>query len=44
MFLGTVILRERLRIEPEKIKVVRDWLIPKTIKKVQAFFRFTNYY
>ena len=44
MFLGIVISEKRLKMKPEKMKAVRDWLIPKTIKEVQAFLRFTNYY
>ena len=44
MFLETIILWERLKMELEKIKVVRDWLMPKTVKEVQVFLRFANYY
>ena len=39
-----VISEEELRIEPKKMKAVRDWLILKIIKKVQAFLKFANYY
>ena len=44
MFLGTVISREGLKMEPGKIKAVREWPKPKTIKEVQAFLGFANYY
>ena len=44
IFLGTIISQEGLRIEPKKTKAVREWLMPKTVKEVQAFLGFTNYY
>ena len=43
-FLGIIISKEGLRMELEKTKAVRDWPIPKTIKEVQAFLGFANYY
>ena len=33
-----------LRMDPEKIKVIREWEILKTKKGVHAFLRFANYY
>ena len=33
-----------LRMDPEKIKVIWEWEIPKTKKGVRAFLRFANYY
>ena len=33
-----------LRINPEKIKVIREWEVLKTRKGVRAFLRFANYY
>ena len=44
MFLGIVISKEGLKMELEKIKAVKDQLMPKIIKKVQAFLEFANYY
>src|SRR6266480_2876814 len=43
-FLGTIISREGLAMEPEKTKAVREWPTPKTVKEVQAFLGFANYY
>jgi len=43
-FLGTIISRNGLKMEPEKTKAVREWLTPKTVKEVQSFLRFANYY
>ena len=33
-----------LRINPEKIKAIREWEAPKIKKAVRAFLRFANYY
>ena len=33
-----------LRINPEKIKAIREWEALKTKKRVRAFLRFANYY
>ena len=33
-FLGTIISRKELKMEPEKTKAVRNWPIPKMVKKV----------
>ena len=33
-----------LRMNPEKIKAIREWEALKTKKKVRAFLRFANYY
>ena len=33
-----------LRMDPEKIKVIREWEAPKTKKGVRAFLGFANYY
>ena len=43
-FLGTIISRDGLRMELEKMKAVREWPTPKTVKEVQAFLGFANYY
>src|SRR6266513_5219487 len=44
IFLGTIISRDGLRMEPEKTKAVREWPIPRMVKEVQAFLGFANYY
>jgi hypothetical protein len=43
-FLGAVINYEGICMNPDKIKVVKDWLEPKTVKEVQSFLGLTNYY
>ena len=34
----------RLQINPEKIKIIREWETLKIKKEVRAFLRFANYY
>jgi hypothetical protein len=43
-FLGAVINHEGIQIDPDKIKAVKVWLEPKTVKEVQGFLGLTNYY
>ena len=43
-FLGAIISREGLRMEPDKVKAIQEWPTPTMVKKVQAFLGFTNYY
>ena len=43
-FLRTIISRNRLKMELEKTKAVREWPTPKTVKEVQSFLGFANYY
>ena len=33
-----------LRMDPEKVKAIRDWQAPKTIKPVRSFLGFANFY
>jgi Reverse transcriptase (RNA-dependent DNA polymerase) len=43
-FLGAVINRKGIRMDPNKIKAVKVWPEPKTVKEVQSFLGLTNYY
>jgi hypothetical protein len=43
-FLGVVINRKGIRMDPDKIKAVKMWPEPKTEKEVQGFLGLTNYY
>jgi hypothetical protein len=42
-FLGFIISTEGIRIDPEKVKSIQEWPIPKTVKDVQAFLGLANY-
>jgi Reverse transcriptase (RNA-dependent DNA polymerase) len=43
-YLGVVVKEEKLTMDPAKLKGILDWPAPKTIKKVQSFLGFKNFY
>ncbi|GJP63969.1 hypothetical protein CLOP_g20992 [Closterium sp. NIES-67] len=43
-FLGHVIEHNQLPMDPSKLKAVRDWKPPTSMKDVQAFLGLANYY
>ena len=43
-FFSYVILLQGICIEDEKIKAVKDWLKPKSIRDIQVFIWFANFY
>ena len=43
-FLKHIIITERIRMNPKKIKAIMKWPTPKNIKDVQGFTRLINYY
>lgn len=43
-FLGYIVGRDGVRVDPEKVAVVRDWKAPTTVKGVQSFLGFCNFY
>jgi hypothetical protein len=43
-FFGYIISNEGLMIDPKKIQAVTDWSISKTVRDVQCFFGFANFY
>ena len=43
-FLGHLINREGVRMDPEKVKTVREWQPPTSVKEMQQFLGFVNYY
>jgi hypothetical protein len=43
-FLGYIISNEGLMMDPKKIQAVIDWSTPKTVRDVQCFLRFANFY
>ncbi|KAF7762553.1 hypothetical protein Agabi119p4_9146 [Agaricus bisporus var. burnettii] len=44
MVLGTVIGNGKATMEEEKVKAIKDWAVPATIKQVESFLRFANFY
>lgn len=43
-YLGVIISHNSMRMDPVKIKGIAEWPVPKTVKQVQAFLGFTNFY
>jgi hypothetical protein len=43
-FLGVIVGNGQVRMDPKKVVVIRDWMIPKTKKDVQTFLGFCNFY
>ena len=43
-FLGYVVGKERVSTDSKKTQAVRDWNPPKTVKQLQAFLGFINFY
>ena len=43
-FLGYVVLSKRISMEAEKIEVVKNWPEPKSVRDIQVFLGFTNFY
>lgn len=44
-YLGFIIEAEKgIRMDPDKIKAIKDWEAPKTVKGVRSFLGFANFY
>ncbi len=43
-FLGFIISTEGIAVDPEKIDAIRQWQEPETVKGVQSFLGFCNFY
>ena len=43
-FLEYVVLLKRINMEAERIKVVKDWPEPKSVRNIQVFLGFANFY
>jgi len=43
-YLGHVVSREGVKVDPNKIKAIREWTIPKTLKKLRGFLGLRGYY
>ena len=42
--LGVIVGKGQVKMEQEKIKVVKEWKTPAKIKDVESFLRFANFY
>ena len=43
-FLGKMVSKDGIAVDPEKVKVVKDWPEPKNTKEVKSFLGFVNYH
>ena len=43
-FLGNIVSSQGIRMEEERIDNVKTWPKPKSVKDIQVFIRFANFY
>ena len=43
-FLGHIVLKERIRVDPKKIEVVVEWKPPRNVTEVRSFLGLAGYY
>ena len=43
-YLGLIITTDGLKMDPKKVKTVKDWKLPRCVKDVQTFLGFANFY
>ena len=43
-YLGLIISNEGIRMDPAKVEAIQEWETPRTVKDVQAFLGFANFY
>jgi RNase H-like domain found in reverse transcriptase len=43
-YLGLIISEGELHMDPEKLKAIQTWPLPKTVKDIQKFLGFCNFY
>jgi len=43
-FLGLIITADGIKMDPEKVKAIQEWKLPQSLKDVQAFLGFANFY
>ena len=43
-YLGNIVSQEGVKVEPKKIKAIKEWKVPKSIKQLRLFLGLTRYY
>ncbi|XP_075489564.1 putative mitochondrial protein AtMg00860 [Primulina tabacum] len=44
VFLGRIISRDGVEVDPSKVKAVKEWLVPKRVTKIHSFLELACYY
>jgi hypothetical protein len=44
VFLGFVVLGQRVEVDEEKIKAVREWVPPQNVSQVRSFLGLAGFY
>ena len=43
-YLGHIVSSKGIEMNPRKVKVVKNWTVPKTVTDIRSFLSFTNHY
>ena len=43
-FLGFIIKKGKISMEPRKVEAIQNWLVPTTVKEIQAFLGLPSFY
>ena len=43
-YLGHIVSHEGVNVDPNKIKSIKEWKVPTTIKQLRGFMGLTRYY
>ena len=43
-YMGMIVSKGQIRMDPKKMKAVQDWPTPSTVKGIQSFLGFCNFY
>ena len=43
-YLGLILTTDGLEMDPKKVATIKDWSLPRTVKDVQSFLGFANFY